>query len=205
MTFECLVPCIHLLVLIQKCCTVGRTTFSWFYHASGKAVLLRGLEKRILYKQWEMLMYEKQTPFLPPEESIPETPGAHLFPLNVFLSLFCLLSLTVFPGGGIIPNSQQLWIAPWAKCSCLQPRVSKERGGAEVEEWDRTAYARVGMGMPAQQYCWNMKWVTLLAPSCIQHLKWSQTHCGLILAKTVPETWCGRSQYLVVLSSWKGG
>jgi len=91
----------------------------------------------------EKLMYKNQSLLLSPEESIQETVCAHLLPLSLFLWLFCLLSLALFPGGGTIHDSRLLWIAPGAKCSFFLPGVSKEWGGAEEKEWSRTPYDQV--------------------------------------------------------------
>lgn len=36
----------HLMILVQKCCMVGRGTFSWFFHILGRSVLVSFPQKK---------------------------------------------------------------------------------------------------------------------------------------------------------------
>lgn len=48
----------HLLVLVQKCCIVGRRSFSWLFHIFSAALRL-GV-KDAAQTPWEMLMDKSQ-------------------------------------------------------------------------------------------------------------------------------------------------
>lgn len=154
----------------------------------------------------EMLMYKKPEPV-----SFPRRVKSGNFRYLLVPSESLLVTL-LSPLSCCIPwRGQYSWQSAVVNCTLGQVLLfSAERhkrmrwGWKGGMEEDSLCWSCVGMSM--QQHYWNMKWVTVLAPSCIQHRKWSQIwmHFGLILAKIVPKLWCGSSHYFVVWSSWKG-
>lgn len=177
----------QLVVLVQKCCVGGRRTFSGFFRVLGAAVRLRAEDAA--QTPWEMLMDKTQLASFPRKANSgsfrsPPIPPESLLRWSVCDSPLC----------GLHPGPR----APFSCWGSEESEVGKRRNGA-------------GQSVPVLDG--NVSATALLtcergsrAGSKVQkHQQWPwiQMYLWLILAKIVSESWCGSSQYFLVLSSCK--